>query len=342
MSAAKLRLLVAGLSMVLLASAYSRLNSPAVMSEAAKQFLNSLDAGQKAKATFAFTDDERINWHFVPWERKGLPLKEMTPAQQHLAHSLLAAGLSQQGYMKAVSIMSMEDILKVLEAGKKGTPVRDPERYFISIFGEPSETGTWGYRVEGHHMATNFTIVKGKVIGSPNMYGTNPAIVKEGPRKGLRVLAREEDLARDLMSALTADQKKIAIVTKTAYKDVLTAQDRKAMLKDQPAGLSAGKMTAAQRTLLHKVVEEYAMNVSEEMAVARMDALKKAGNNVNFVWAGVEERGGPHYYRVQAPTFVLEYDNTQNDSNHIHAVWRDFNGDFGADLLGMHIQNEHK
>jgi len=342
MSTAKLRLLVAGLSMVLLASAYSRLNSAAVMSEAAKQFLQSLNEEQRAKATFKFTDDERINWHFVPWERKGLPLKEMVPAQQHLAHALLAAGLSSSGYMKAVTIMSMEDILKVLEAGKKGTPVRDPERYFISIFGEPSEKGTWGYRVEGHHMATNFTVVNGKVIGSPNMYGTNPAEVRQGPRKGLRVLAREEDLARDLLTALTADQKKIAIVTKTAYKDVLTAQDRKAMLTGQPKGLSAAKMTAAQRTLLNKLVEEYAANMSEDVAQARMDLAKKAGTNLNFVWAGVEERGGPHYYRVQSPDFVLEYDNTQNDANHIHAVWRDFKNDFGADLLGMHIQNEHK
>ena len=342
MSNAKMRLSIAGLTMVLLASAYSRLNSSAVMSEAAKQFLNSLDAGQRAKATFPFTDDERINWHFVPFERKGLPLREMVPQQKHLAQSLLAAGLSQQGYMKAVSIMSMEDILRVLESGKKGSPLRDPEGYFISIFGEPSDSGTWGYRVEGHHMATNFTIVNGKVVGSPNMYGTNPALVKEGPRKGLRVLAREEDLARDLMSALTADQKKIAIVTKSAYKDVLTAQDRKAMLEGQPAGLSAAKMTAVQRDLLHKVVEEYAMNMTEQVAQARMDLMKKAGNNLNFVWAGVEERGGPHYYRVQSPAFVLEYDNTQNDSNHVHAVWRDFNGDFGADLLGMHIQNAHK
>ena len=342
MSNAKLRLLLAGLSMVLLASAYTRLNSAAVMSEAANQFLNSLDAEQRAKATFQFTDDERINWHFVPWERKGLPLKEMSPAQKHLAQSLLAAGLSQQGYMKAVSIMSMEDILRVLEAGKKGSPLRDPERYFISIFGEPSEGGTWGYRVEGHHMATNFTIVKGKVIGSPNMYGTNPALVKDGPRKNLRVLAREEDLARDLLNALTADQKKVAIVTKNAYKDVLTGQDRKAMLENQPSGLSAAKMTAAQRDMLHKIVEEYATNMNEQVAQSRLDLAKKAGNNLNFVWAGVEERGGPHYYRVQSPAFVLEYDNTQNDANHVHAVWRDFNGDFGADLLGMHIQNDHK
>ena len=135
MSNAKLRLLLAGLSMVLLASAYTRLNSAAVMSEAAKQFLNSLDAEQRAKASFPFTSEERTFWHFVPFERKGLPLKEMSPAQKHLAQSLLAAGLSQHGYMKAVSIMSMEDILKVLEAGKKGSPLRDPERYFISIFG---------------------------------------------------------------------------------------------------------------------------------------------------------------------------------------------------------------
>src|SRR5579864_1665871 len=203
-----------GIAIVLLAAAYSRMHTASIMADAAKAFLASLDPEQRARATFQFQDEERFDWHYIPKERKGLPLKDMTAAQKHLAHALLSAGLSQRGYIKAVSIMSLDDILRVLEHGTG--PVRDPERYFFSIFGEPSETGTWGFRIEGHHISQNFTIANGKVQVAPSFFGANPAEVREGPRKGLRVLGREEDLGRALIQALTAEQKKTAIVNKDA------------------------------------------------------------------------------------------------------------------------------
>jgi hypothetical protein len=237
--------------------------------------------------------------------------------------------------------MSLEDVLRVVENDTSGER-RNSEKYYFSIFGQPSESGTWGYRVEGHHVALNFTVVDGKVVGSPAFFGANPAEVRQGPRKGLRALAKEEDLARDLMAALTPEQKKTAIVTATAYKDILTAAERKAALKGQPSGLNSAKMNARQRELLQNVIEEYAHNVPEQLAQARLEKLKKAGNNIFFAWAGGEDKGGPHYYRVQTPTFLIEYDNTQNNANHIHSVWRDFDGDFGLDLLKVHYERAHR
>jgi len=314
-----------------------------LMSDAAKHFLASLTPEQTAKVSFSYTDEERFNWHFIPRERKGLPLREMSPHQKHLATALLSSALSQRGFMKASTIMSLEDVLRILE--KDSGERRNPEKYYFSIFGTPSEKGTWAFRFEGHHVAQNFTLANGKVAGGPSFYGSNPAEVREGPRKGLRVLHAEEDLARDLLTALKADQKAVAIVSKVAYKDILTEASRKASLAGQPSGLSAAKMTAAQRDLLHKIIHEYTDNVPAPVAAGRQALVKKAGNNIFFAWAGVEEKGGPHYYRIQTPDFIIEYDNTQNNSNHIHAVWREIKGDFGGDLLSDHYsanQHDHK
>ena len=210
------------------------------------------------------------------------------------------------------------------------------------MFGEPSASSPWGYSFEGHHISQNFTVVNGKVQDTPSFYGANPAEVKEGPRKGLRVLAAEEDAGRELVTALDAEQKKVAIVDQKAYKDIFTMASRKAALEGQPTGLSASKMNSQQVAMLMAVIDVYASNMPDQLAQARMEVVKKAGKNINFAWAGVLERGGPHYYRVQAPTFLIEYDNTQNNANHIHSVWRDFNGDFGQDLLKAHYQTSHK
>lgn len=333
------RLAALTMGAMLLTSAYYRVNSSSVMVQAARHFLDSLTPEQSARATFPFQEDERLNWHYIPRERKGLPLLDMTPPQRALAHALLSAGLSQQGYIKAVTIMSLEDVLRILE--KADPNYRNPEKYYFSVFGEPSDTGTWGYRIEGHHVSQNFTVVNGRVAGTPSFFGANPAEVREGPRKGLRALAAEEDLARDLLESLTPEQKKVAIVDATAYKDILTTASRKAALEGQPSGLSAAKMTKKQLDLLDTLISDYARNMPEQLAQARLDQLKKAGTSLFFAWAGVEQRGGPHYYRIQAPTFLIEYDNTQNNANHIHSVWRDFNGDFGLDLLAMHYQASH-
>jgi hypothetical protein len=310
------------------------------ITECASRFLAALDAHQHGKATFPFESDERMNWHFIPKERKGLPLREMTPYQKHLASALLAAGLSQTGYIKAVTIMSLEDVLKVIE--NDSGEHRNPEKYYFSVFGSPSDSGTWGYRVEGHHFSQNYTIVDGQVIDGPSFFGANPAEVRQGPRKGLRTLAGEEDLGIELIHTLDEQQQKVAIVDPTAYKDILTAASRKAALQGQPSGLAASQMNAHQFDALMALLEEYARNVPDELADGRVAQINKAGRNIHFAWSGGINRGDAHYYRVQTASFLVELDDTQDNANHIHSVWRDFTGDFGEDLLDQHYQASHK
>jgi hypothetical protein len=317
-----------------------RIHAASLMTECANRFLAALDANQRGRATFPFDAEERMNWHFIPKERKGLPLREMTPYQKHLASALLAAGLSQTGYIKAVTIMSLEDVLKIIEndSGER----RNPEKYYFSVFGTPSDGGTWGYRVEGHHLSQNYTVVNGKVIDGPSFFGANPAEVRQGSRKGLRTLAAEDDLGIELIHALDEQQQKVAIVDPTAYNDILTAASRKAALQGQPSGLPASKMNASQFDALMALMEEYAGNAPDQLAEGRIEQLNKAGRNIFFAWSGGINRGDPHYYRVQTASFLIELDDTQDNANHIHSVWRDFTGDFGEDLLQQHYHANHQ
>jgi hypothetical protein len=335
----RIRLLASGMGMLLLTSAFYRIHSAALMSESAQHFIASLTPEQRSRTVFRFEDNERFDWHYIPRERKGLPLRDMTPTQRHLAQALLASSLSQSGYIKATTIMSLEEVLRIIE--NDNGERRNPEKYYFSIFGEPGEKSTWAFRVEGHHISQNFTAVNGQVIAGPSFFGANPAEVRQGPRKGLRALGREEDLARDLLLALTPDQKKVAIVDATAYPDILTAASRKAALSGQASGLPVSKMSPQQRGMLEALVSEYVHDVPEEIAESRAEQARRDADKVYFAWAGVEGKGGPHYYRVQAPSFLIEYDNTQNDANHIHSVWRDFENDFGIDVLKQHYESSH-
>jgi hypothetical protein len=310
------------------------------MTESANRLLAALTPEQRAKLSFSFEDAERVNWFFVPIERKGLPLREMSPHQRHLASALLSAGLSQSGYIKAVTIMSLEDVLRIME--KDSGERRNPEKYYFSIFGTPADTGTWGYRVEGHHISQNYTVVNGHVVDAPSFFGANPAEVREGPRAGLRVLGAEEDLGRALITSLDAEQKKIAIVDANAPDEILTSNNREAALKGQASGISAAKLNAAQLAKLTALLEEYTFNVPEQLAQARQEQIRKAGKNIFFAWAGGQNRGDAHYYRIQTAAFLIEFDNSQNGANHSHSVWRDLTGDFGGDLLKEHYQTSHR
>jgi len=322
------------------AGVHHHVQAVSVMTETANRFLAALSSEQRANATFKFNDDERMNWHFIPKERKGLTLREMSPYQRHLASALLAAGLSQTGYIKAVTIMSLEDVLKALEndSGER----RNPEKYHFTVFGTPSDTGTWGWRVEGHHLSQNYSVANGQVVDGPSFFGSNPAEVQQGPRKGLRTLAGEDDLGFEVIHALNEAQQKIAIVDPKAYSDILTAASRKAALQGQPSGFPAAKMNARQFDALHALAELYASNLPNDLAERRVDQINRAGRSVYFAWAGGIKPGDPHYYRVQTPSFLIEFDNTQDNVNHIHSVWRDFNGDFGGDLLKAHHETSHQ
>ncbi|MEX1054770.1 MAG: DUF3500 domain-containing protein, partial [Rhodothermales bacterium] len=306
------------------------------MVEAATAFLVSLGPEQRAKATYPFESDERYNWHFIPRSRFGLPLKEMTPEQRHRAHALMHTALSSRGYLKATSIMSLEEVLRQIETSG---PVRDQEMYFFTVFGEPSPSDPWGWRLEGHHLSLNYSALEDDLSVTPFFLGANPAHVRTGPRAGLRVLANEEDLGRRLVESLSPAQRLKAIIAEDAPDDILSGTDR---LPEVGAyqGLPASEMTQEQRSLLRAIIEEYTGNSS---AREQMEKIESAGlDRLYFAWAGGIEPGARHYYRIHGPTAVFEYDNTQNDANHVHAVWRDLTDDFGADLLKRHYEeSEH-
>ena len=320
--------------------------SPAVMEVAATKFLESLTPEQRQQAMFPFDGNERTHWHFIPTEifpRNGLTLKQMNQSQRESAHDLLKAGLSQRGYMTATQIMQLENVLAAIEAAQPPTGnrfVRDPERYFFSIFGTPSTRNTWGWRVEGHHVSLHFTVVNGTLAaGSPSFFGSNPAEVRSGPKKGTRVLGPQEDAARALVESLEASQRERAIINTTAPNDIVTMASVK-VDPLSPVGIPASALTTDQRALLRKLIDVYTGYMADDIAADRLTRIDKAGwDKIAFAWAGSLERGQKHYYRVQGPTFLIEYDNTQNDANHIHSVWRDFNGDFGEDLLREHLRN---
>jgi hypothetical protein len=263
-------------------------------------------------------------------------VKELKPEQRPLAGALLASALSQRGLVKVDTIMSMEKILFDKEGANRRFP-RDPELYFVTIFGKPGTNQTWGWRWEGHHVSLNFTVVNGQEIAvTPSFLGTNPAEVKEGPRQGLRVLGAEEDLGRTLLRSLTTAQKATAIFTNVALSEVVSS-DLKKVEPLKPAGLAAAQMTASQKAMLQQLIEEYVRRYRPELAATDLKKIEQAGfDKISFAWAGSEAPGEGHYYRVQGPTFLIEYDNTQNNNNHVHAVWRDFAGDFGEDILRRH------
>lgn len=306
--------------------------------QSATSFLNSLSTEQKAKATYPFDSEERFNWFFVPRDRKGLSLKDMTPTQQENALKLLATSLSASGYKKAEGIRQLEVLLHEMEQGRG--PTRDLGLYYVTIFGEPSEKGTWAWRYEGHHLSLHWTSIKGTVVASsPQFLGSNPGEVKTGAKAGTRYLAGEEDLARSLVKSLNEEQAKMAILSQTAPSDIITGAMRKAKaLEDK--GIPYSNLTKEQQSIFNTVLMEYANVQAPETAKRRINAIRKSGmETVKFAWMGGLEKGQAHYYRIQGATFLIEYDNTQNNANHIHSVWRDFDGDFGEDLLAKHYKS---
>jgi hypothetical protein len=306
------------------------------LAASAKAFVGSLDETQRGKVQLAFDSDERFNWFYIPKDREGLPLKQMTASQQQAALKLLQVGLSQKGFSKAETIRHLDIVLAEIE---KDPVRRDIEKYYLTIFGEPSADGTWGMRWEGHHISLHWTIVNGTAIATtPQFFGSNPAEVREGPQKGTRALHAEEDLGRALVTALTDAQRSVAVIAPAAPNDILTTNTRKAAILEN-TGLAYADMTTAQRGMLLALIEEYASAQPKALAAERVAKLRKAGlDGIKFAWMGGIEKGALHYYRVQGPTFLIEYDCVQNGGNHIHAVWRDFDGDFGLDLLEQHYK----
>ena len=315
------------------------LDPAAVSKVAADKFLASLDPAQKTKAALPFTSDERENFRYTPRDRAGLPLKEMTDAQREAAMALIDSALSEKGKLKATQIMSLEGVLAEME----NNPVkRDPAKYFVAVFGTPGDPKGWGWRFEGHHLSVNLTFVAGKGISvTPSFMGSNPGEVRQGAKKGLRVLAAEEDLARTLATTLLAAGKTDVIFSEKAPAEILSFENRKATALD-PVGVPSADLTGTQRSALLTLISEYTGRYRPEIAATDMQKIKAAGlEKIRFGWAGGTKPGDAYYYRIQGPTFLMEAANTQNNANHVHATWRSFDGDFGRDLLGEHFNWQH-
>ncbi len=312
------------------------------MSDAADKLVNSFTDDQKSKALFGFDAKERTNWWFVPLQkdkkplRKGLRFADMNREQKDMAKALLRAGTSGSGFLKATTIMSLEAVLAQLE--KNGENVRNPEWYFVSIFGTPSKAGKWGWRIEGHHLSLNFVVERGKIVAStPAFFGANPALIKnevaKGPKLGQRTLPEAEDLAQELFASLSDEQKKDA---RQARLMAEIEQGKPAAHVGEPKGIAAAKLTEKQRTLLMKLIHSYAERMPPEVAEPELAAVKEGGvEKIHFAFAQADKKSGkPYTYSVQGPTFLIEFLNVQSDSagnpaNHIHSCWRDLKGDFG-------------
>ena len=311
------------------------------MALAAKKFLHGLSSSQKAKAQFKFEDDERYNWHFVPRERNGIPLKDLDREQHSAAMDLLRTALSDAGYKKTTAIIQLELVLREVE--NANPDYRDPGKYYFSVFGDPSDS-IWGWRLEGHHISFNFSSENNELVsGTPGFLGSNPAVVQSGPQKGLQILKDETESGFALLKSLDARQKEKAIIASSAPADIITGNSRKAMIND-PKGILYSEMTGVQQRLFAQLLGLYINRYKKPYADKMMKDIEGAGlNSLQFAWAGAQEPGigNKHYYRIQGPTIIIEYDNTQNNANHVHSVIRDLKNDFGGDQLLDHYK-KHK
>ena len=309
------------------------------MTVAAQDFLESLDEEQRQTAVMDYDDAARVDWHFIPKDtRKGVRIKDMNDGQRRKARKLLRSCLGKVGFGKATMIMAMEGVLGELEKENPGRFARDPELYYFTLFGEPTNEGRWGLSIEGHHMSLNFVINNGEVVSStPTVLCANPSIIPDdlaGVRKGTRVLAVEELLAFELLDSLKDGRRTAAVIAEQAPREVRAAGEAQPPQEDA-VGLPAGEMDRQQRAILRALLGSYLSIVNSDVAAARVDAIEEAGfDNIHFAWAGASTPGTGHYYRIQGPTFLVEFVNTQPDAagtpaSHIHLIWRDTAGDFG-------------
>ncbi len=308
----------------------------------ARRFRDSLDPDMQAQ--YLFQDAERGNFHFFPIARRGVPLKSLGEDQRQLGYALISVALSHVGNQKALTIMSLGDYLR--EADQTPNIYRDSDQYYFTIFGEPTLEGSWGYRVEGFHLSINVTVLKGRWISvTPSFFGVIPATVPDGSRKGLQVLKQETELARALARSLDTEQQVTGFGTvpdfKTETVGGLITGNKRRIERGKPAGLAAAGMTLRQREILMKLVREHIGRIRQELADQDLSRINEAGEEkIHFIWSGGLQPGEPHHYVIQGPTFLIEYDNTQDNANHVHCVYRDFDNDFGDAML-RHYQLHH-
>lgn len=312
------------------------------LAEKANAFLNSLSPELRAKAQFSLDDAERFNYHFVPFERKGPTFRDFNEKQKEAAIALLRASMNDQGFQKVTAINALENVLIVIENRGKDDHYRDPLNYHFSIFGTPASGKPWAWRFEGHHVALNFASTDGKIVSStPSFFGSNPGIVLSGPEKGKEVLKRETDLGFEMLNSLTEAQLKEAVFAEVAPVEIITGTNRKAELL-KPDGIKFGALNENQKTIFLQLLNVYVKNYAFDFSERLMSKIKTAGmDNLSFAWAGSRVPGIAQYYRIQGPMLLIEYDNTQNNANHVHTTVRDLTNDFAEDILREHYQKEH-
>ena len=310
--------------------------------DAAEAFILSLSKPQSRLAVFSFADSERTNWHFFPKTRNGLPLDKMDADQKEKAMALLRASLSDKGFENAGDIMALESVLRELEGRGDDDEWRNPERYYLAVFGDPNSGKPWGWRMEGHHLSLNYTAASEKRVANvPSFWGANPGKVPSGSQQGLRILAIEEDLGRKLVKSLSPTQFEYALIAKKAPNEMVTFVDQKVSLETYE-GIAFEKLSPDQQSMLKSLTSHYLGKWNTQLAPDHLHIIDEAGwENVFFGWAGGVEPGEPHYYRIHGPRLLIEYDNVQDGANHIHTVVRDPENDFGEDLLRQHLKHDH-
>lgn len=301
------------------------------MVQAAERFLQVLDHSQKLQATFDYDDPERINWHFIPRDRLGIGLWDLNGAAKDAANDLVKTGLTAAGYEKVLQVRSLEEVLYLFEGGEEAArrEKRHPHRYYVSIFGNPAGKGLWGWRFEGHHLSLNYSVKDGKIVSStPEFFGANPGLIDAGPGRSLRVLGKREDLARQILKASPDQQQAKLWISKEAPDDIRGGGVAQPIVDDSK-GVAYAEMTPEQQQLLKQLLAEYLAAMPASVVRERMQQINDAGmDSIHFAWWGGSELNEPHHYVVQGKTFIIEYNNTQNSANHVHAIWRNLAGDF--------------
>lgn len=306
-------------------------------------FMGTLSPELKARLQYPLDDAERFNWNFVPIKRNGLTFYDFSDKQRNAAMALLKSSLSEQGYKKTMGIVNLENILIVVEKRAADDKFRDPLNYHFTLFGTPDARKPWAWRFEGHHVSLNFTLLNGEIVSStPSFFGSNPGIVKEGESKGMEVLKLETDLGFGLVNSLSSTQRSTAVISETAPAEIISGNNRKAVPLT-PSGIGFKNLNSEQQKMFLKLLDVYVKNYAFGFSSKLMDKIKKAGmDNLFFAWAGSLQPGAAHYYRIQGPMLLIEYDNTQNNANHVHTTVRDLNDDFAEDILREHYAKEHK
>ncbi|MFF0340909.1 DUF3500 domain-containing protein [Kribbella sp. NPDC004875] len=310
--------------------------------DAVLDLLASLTPAQLDKIRAPFDTADHKEWTYLPGDRPGLPLSELTPAQQLLAKRLVELGCSERGAADSWAVLDAEVILRGIpalpESGDWEGSVLGG-RYFLRVLGDPSGTEPWAWRLNGHHLALHVTFVDGAVAFTPQFIGSNPAEVLTGPEAGRRFLAAEQDLGFQLLHALEPGQLEIAHVSPEAPDDMLTRHDPVADASLLHRGLGYGDMTENQRQLLSLLIGQYVGRAAGPIGLQTWQDITEHGiERLTFAWAGETQPGvgHRHYYSIAGPSFLAEYDNTQDNANHIHSVWRDLRNDWGTDLLAAH------